>query len=343
MNLPLKYYFAFLLVATLGSCTLYRNVPIEVLQPKVISIPENTNLALLYRNFKYENDTLRNYFRDDYVIKKDKRNTNLNIDSIVTLNTLNTLAFRLENDHVGNNIQIFPLNTLPRITAEKLAPLPREVIQNLGLTSESQKIIVLETLSYMYSHYSSQTNAGESAEVIMAGIWAVYDALTGAVVKHESLVDTLYWNRTNEDGQRILIPPRFTALELAAEVYAGNFAKKFTTSWETVERLIIIPPVQEFTLAAEYASENKWEDALELWQRYTSERYGRLSVSARFNVALAYEMLDDIDTALEWIDKALVQTRVYRNKEEIKLVQNYQRILNQRKKEIDQLQNAIDE
>lgn len=230
MNLPLKYYFAFLLVATLGSCTLYRNVPIEVLQPKVISIPENTNLALLYRNFKYENDTLRNYFRDDYVIKKDKRNTNLNIDSIVTLNTLNTLAFRLENDHVGNNIQIFPLNTLPRITAEKLAPLPREVIQNLGLTSESQKIIVLETLSYMYSHYSSQTNAGESAEVIMAGIWAVYDALTGAVVKHESLVDTLYWNRTNEDGQRILIPPRFTALELAAEVYAGNFAKKFTTS-----------------------------------------------------------------------------------------------------------------
>jgi hypothetical protein len=176
--------------------------------------------------------------------------------------------------------------------------------------------------------------------VIMAGIWAVYDALTGAIVKHESLVDTLYWNSINDDGQRILIPPRITALELAAEVYASNFAKKFTTSWETVQRLLIIPPVQEFTLAAEYASENKWYEALELWKRYSSERYGRLSVSARFNIALAYEMLDDIYTASEWIDKALAQTRVYRNKEELRLVQNYQRILNQRKKEIDQLQNA---
>jgi tetratricopeptide (TPR) repeat protein len=343
MKLPLKYYFALLMLVTLGSCTIYRNVPIEVLQPKEISIPESSNLAILYRNFKYENDTLQNYFRDDYEIKKDIRNANLNIDSIVTLNTFQSLAFSLGDDHVGNNIQILPLNTLPRLTAEKLAPLPREVIQNLGSSSGSQKIIVLETLSYMYSHYSPQTHAGESAEVIMAGIWAVYDVLTGEVVKHESLVDTLYWNRTNEDGQRILIPPRITALELAAEVYAGNFAKKFTTSWETVQRLIIIPPVQEFTMAAEYASENKWEEALELWQRYSSERYGRLSASARFNVALAYEMLDDIDSALEWIDKALVQTRVYRNKEELKLVQNYQRILNQRKKEIDHLQNALDE
>lgn len=340
MKLPFKYYIVFLLPAALGSCTIYRNVPIEILQPKEITIPEGTNVALLYRNFKFENDTLQNYFREDFEIKKDLGNVKVNIDSIVISNTLQTLAFNLENEHVGNNIQILPLNTLPLITAEKLAPLPREVILNLGSASGSQKIIVLETLTFMYSHYSSQTSVGESAEVIMAGIWAVYDALTGAVIKHESLVDTLYWNRINEDGKRILIPPRITALELAAEVYAGNFAKKFTTSWETVERLLIIPPVQEFTLAAEYALENKWVDALELWQRYASERYGRLSVSARFNLALAYEMLNDIDNALVWIDKALDQTRIYRNKEELRLVQNYQRILNQRKKEIDQLQNA---
>jgi hypothetical protein len=340
MKLPYKYYIVFLLLAAFGSCTIYRNVPIEVLQPKEITIPEGINVALLYRNFKYENDTLQNYFREDFEIKKDIRRYNLNVDSIVTINTLHSLAFNLENEHVVSSVQILPLNTIPRISAEKLAPLPREVIQNLGSNTGSQKIIVLETITYMYSHYSSQVNAGESAEVIMAGIWAVYDALTGAIVKHESLVDTLYWNSINDDGQRILIPPRITALELAAEVYASNFAKKFTTSWETVQRLLIIPPVQEFTLAAEYASENKWYEALELWKRYSSERYGRLSVSARFNIALAYEMLDDIYTASEWIDKALAQTRVYRNKEELRLVQNYQRILNQRKKEIDQLQNA---
>lgn len=343
MKMPIKFPIVLLLISTLGACTIYRNVPIEVLQPKEISIPEEANVALLYRNFKYENDTLQNYFREDYEIKRDNRNYHLNIDSIVVLKTLHSIAYNLENENVVSNVKLLPINTLPRITADKLAPLPLEVILNLGSSSGTQKIIVLETITYMYSHYSALVNGSESAEVIMAGIWAIYDALTGVVVKHESLVDTLYWNSTTEDGRRILIPPRFTALELAAETYAGNFAKKFTTSWETVQRILVIPPVQEFSLAAEYASENKWDEALALWERYSSDRFGRLSVSARFNVALAYEMLNDIDNALVWIDKALDQTRIYRNKEELKLVQNYYRILNQRKKEINQLQNASNE
>ncbi len=327
----------FLLLFTVNACTIYREVPIEVLRPREMTVGEGSDVVFLYRNFKYENDTLQNYYREDYDLKKDEKNDGLNIDSLLSIKALITLASELEDKDVVNKTTVMPVNTMPHITGQKLAPLPKELVQKIGSDSDSQKLISLETLSWFFSRFTDKSDAGESVEVILAGIWALYDVHSGAIEKHEAMVDTLFWQRRNEDGERIQLPPRVTSLELATEVYAGNFAKKFTTSWETVQRLMIIPPVQEFSLAAEYAAENKWEEALELWQRYTPERYGRLSVSARYNTALSYEMLNDIDQAVQWIDQAHLQALIYRNKDELRLVQNYKEILAKRNEEIRNL------
>jgi hypothetical protein len=337
MRLSFPRILSLLLLYTLNACTIYREVAIEVLRPRELSVGQGSDVVFLYRNFKYENDTLQNYYRDDYDLRKDKKNDGLNIDSLVSIKALFTLASELQDKDVVNGITVMPFNTLPRITGQKLAPLPKELVQMIGSESASQKLISLETLSWFFSRFTENSDAGESVEVILAGIWALYDVHSGAIEKHEAMVDTLFWQRRNEDGERIQLPPRVTSLELATEVYAINFAKKFTTSWETVQRLLIIPPVQEFSLAAAYAGENKWEEALELWQRYAPERYGRLSVSARYNTALSYEMLNEIDQAVQWIDQALIQARIYRNKSELKLVQNYKEILAKRNEEIRNL------
>jgi hypothetical protein len=340
----MKYVLPFLnislLFLTFTACTLYREVPIEVLRPKEISIEGDTDIALLYRNFKYENDTLSHYFRDDYELKKDTRNDHLNIDSLLAAKALNTLEFWLSNEAVVENVHILPVNTLPRITGQHLTPLPKEVIQNIGTYSHSSRLLSLETLSYFFSGFSNLSDAGESSEVIMAGIWAIYDTRTGALIRHEPLVDTLFWRRMDEEGKKILLPSRIPALELATEEYVRNFAKKFTNSWETVNRIIIIPPVQEFNMAAEHAVAYEWEEALDLWMLYTPERFGRLTVSALFNVALSWEMQNDIDKALQFIGLAQEKARIYRNKDELRLVQNYQRILKDRKLDIERLNQA---
>jgi hypothetical protein len=337
-----KIAFLLILISFFFSCVVYRETPIEVLRPKIIDIPDKTSLTLIYRNFKYENDTLQNYIRDNYTLKYDSRSKKVNIDSLVSMSILNTLASQPELRQNTSTPHVFIYNTFPRMTGLKLSPLSQELVQNIAKSSGAQKVISLETLTYMYSWYSYISGSDESSDVAIDGTWAVYDGLTGILLQQEQVVDTLYWttNLNPHSQARTLVPPWITAMKLAAETYAENFAKKFTTAWETVQRLIIVPPVKEFTLATEYASENKWEEALELWQRYTPDRFGRLSVSARFNVALAYEMMDNLDKAIEWIELALVQTRIYRNKEELRLIQNYQQILDQRKKEINQLQNA---
>lgn len=330
----------FLALLTLSACTVYRNIPIEVLRPKEFNINGMDKASMVYRNFKYDNDTVSDYYRYKSVMKKEQ--TSIHTDSLIAITALNKLSDVLIDQNVISQSYILQYNALPRVTGEKLVPLPGEVIRNIGSSTETGKVIVLETLSALYSRYTADTEAGESADVIMAGIWAIYNGHTGILEKNQAMIDTLFWNRRNEAGERIVIPPRVTALELATEVFAENFARKFSDNWETVQRVIIVPPVQEFNLAAAYAGENEWENALAIWEKFSQEKYGRLSVCARFNIALAYEMLNDLDQAVEWITHAGKLALIYRNKKEIDLVKQYQRILIDRQTEIRRLMDNPD-
>jgi len=343
MKIPAKIAFISVLISLMVSCTVYRDIPIEVLNPKVIDIPINSSVALLYRNFKYENDTLQYYIRENYNLEYDPRGKKANVDSLVSMSILNTLASQPELLQNTSDIVVFDYYSLPRMTGQNLIPLSREVIQNIARSSGSQKVISLETLTYMYSWYSYISGGNESADVIIAAIWAVYDGFTGALLQNEQVIDTLYWTTSlsfKKGNKEPLVPPYITAMELASETYAENFAKKFAISWETVQRIIVVPPMNEFNLAANYALENEWEKASEIWKRYTSERYGRLAVSARFNMAVASEISDRIDIALDWIAKAEELTKVYRNKNENELVRSYKEILNDRKKDIERLKKS---
>lgn len=318
------------------SCTLYKEIPIEVLRPKTIQLPSGSGITIVYRNFKYENDTLEHYFKDDFQLKADRKNAQTNVDSIAVSGCLTSLATNLESYGILKSISLLPYSTLPGMSGNHLSPLPAEVIRSIGTRTGSSHVISLETLSFLYVSYSQSVADESSREVVMAGIWALYDAKSGTMMHHDSVVDTLYWYQTDESGARINLPPRLAALELAGGVFGENYAKKFISDWETVHRILVIPPLQEFRTAADHADREEWAQAAAIWERYAAQRFGRLAVSARYNMALAAELQDDIENALHWIDQAFEMATEMKNKEDLILILNYQKVLNMRKKEIGQ-------
>lgn len=50
--------------------------------------------------------------------------------------------------------------------------------------------------------------------------------------------------------------------------------------------------------------ENDWDGARDLWQTVYEKRKGQQQMKAAFNLALYYEMKDDVDQAKEWLQKA---------------------------------------
>jgi tetratricopeptide (TPR) repeat protein len=95
-----------------------------------------------------------------------------------------------------------------------------------------------------------------------------------------------------------------------------------------------VPPLPDFSDAAFYFEEGKWDKAIALWQKYADDSNGKMAINARYNLALAYELKDDLDTAQKWLTAAFQLASKYKSKNDLKTIQTYQKILEARKKEL---------
>ncbi|MFW5757021.1 MAG: DUF6340 family protein, partial [Tangfeifania sp.] len=89
--------------------------------------------------------------------------------------------------------------------------------------------------------------------------------------------------------------------------------------------------------AAYYFEEGEWDRAIGLWKKYAGDNNGKLAINARYNLALAYELKDEISMADKWLDAAYDLATRYRSKGDLKRIVSYQNALDTRKKQINRL------
>jgi hypothetical protein len=335
-------YFLLLifLLAGFASCTVYKEYPIDVYKPGEVAVPPSANnVALFYRNFKYPADTMQHYYKNDYRLVKAKNDPE-NLDSIMVFACLNELARAYKTSNTFSEVRIFPYSSFDRHTAEKLPELPPELIRKLASSSGSDVLISLETFSYFFSTYPGDNSTPKSNEVITAAVWGIYDAEMEKLMERKTIIDTVFWNGYDSQGnyqKGYKPPPRLKALEIASRLAGENYAKRFRASWETVNRMYSVPPLPDFSDAAYYFEEGKWDQAIALWKKYADDSNGKLAINARYNLALGYEMKDEIALAEKWLAAARDLATSYRSKEDLRMIISYQKALDVRKKQIQRL------
>jgi signal peptidase I len=330
---------AIFLLITATACTVYKEYPIDIYKPGEISIPSDAkNVALIYRNFKYPGDTLQYFYKDNYQLKRAR--TNENLDSILVKACLTELAKNFKEKNTFNEVKILPYDLFKRHTSKKLPPLNFGLIKKITSSTHSDLLISLETYSYFFSEYPQNYDNPPSNEVITASVWAVYDPVADRLIERKALIDTVYWNGYDDKGnyQRgYKLPPREAALKIASQLAGENYAKRFFASWQTVNRTYSIPPLPDFSDAANFIDQGKWDDAIRLWKNYASDKNGKLAINARYNLALAYEMKDDFVMASRWLEAAQNLAVQYRSKDDLKMILAYRKILQKRINDIKKL------
>jgi macrodomain Ter protein organizer (MatP/YcbG family) len=330
---------AIILFATISSCTVYKEYAIEIYKPGIIAVPPNVeNIALVYRNFKYRGDSLQHYYKKDNQLLKSKNDPE-SIDSILANYVLKELATDLKSNNTFSRVYIFP-GIFKQHTGKKLPPLKFDLVQKLTSSTETELLVSLETFSYFFSKYSGNSEIPKSNEVITAAVWAVYDPDAQKLIERKTMIDTVFWNNLDEKGNRqkgAKLPPRKTALKIAAQLAGENYSKRFFASWQKVNRIYSVPPPSDFTTAANFVEKGEWDNAISIWTKYAPNKNGKMAIHARYNLAFAYEMKDEIDTARKWLAAAEQLAISYNSKEDIKRILEYQKILTQRKKDIDRL------
>jgi hypothetical protein len=330
------------LLVLFSACTIYKEYPIEVYKPgKVVVPPSAQNVALIYRNFKFSNDTLQHFYKkESRLIRAGKDPANL--DSMMVYSCLNELAKGLKSNNAFQEVQIFPYHLFTRHTGEHLPEISPELIQKIAGNTGSDLLVSLEMFSYFFSTYPGTFERPEANEAITAAVWGIYDTNRQELLQRKTIIDTIFWDGYDNQGnyqKGTKRPPRLKAMQIASAMAGKNFAKHFYASWETVDRIYTIPPLPDFSEAAYYFEEGKWDQAIALWKKYAAREKGKLAINARYNLALAYEMKDDISLAEKWLNAANELARSYSNKDDLKMIRAYQKALNIRKKEIKQLED----
>lgn len=336
------YLTVLLLLLLSASCTVYREYNIEVYKPGEINVPAGfENAALVYRNFKYPGDTLQNFYRKGAHLVK--ANTTQNLDSLLVNACLNELAFHLKNQNVFSEVLIFPYPTFERHTEDRLTDLPAEVTSQLLTDSDADVLISLESYSTFFSTYPETDRAPLTNEVVTVAVWGVYMPETNLQVMRKTMIDTIYWNGFDAEGNLqtgYSPPPRAEALDIASVMAGESFAANFFASWQTVKRMYSIPPLPDFSDAAFYLTEGKWDEAIFLYKKYAHERNGKMAINARYNLALAYEMKDELETALQWLTSAQELARSYRSRNDQQMIRLYQKELGERQNDLSALEKS---
>lgn len=330
MNLRLMAS-VFLLLPVVA-CTVFSEYPIEVYKPGEINIPSSvSNVAIGSRNFKFTGDTLLNYLKNGSQVVKAANDPG-NLDSLLISVCLNELAAKLKNNATFTNVKVLPYHSFETHIGENIPELPSDLVKQITQATGTDLLIVLETLSTFYTSYPETTDSTFTNSVVTAAIWGIYDPADSIPTERKSMTDTFFWNGNSSE-----IPSRLESLQLASSVTGENFAKNFYAGWHTENRIYSVPPLPEFSKAAYYFEEGKWDYAISIWEKYSDSGNGKMAINARYNLALAFEMKDDLITAQKWLDAALALAKKYRSKTDIYLITEYNNILKARIRDLKKL------
>ncbi len=152
-----------------------------------------------------------------------------------------------------------------------------------------------------YSAY--EANMGVEYEAL----FRVYDPNIKRIISSEFVRDTLIWEDANIETRTLFsqFTPVKQALTEAGIAIAIDYSDKISTQWKQERRGYFVKGNGDFEQAGQIAENGDWETAITLWKNIEEKSKSKSEKSkAQLNIAVGYEMLDDLSQAVSWAVKS---------------------------------------
>ncbi|MDD2476702.1 MAG: DUF6340 family protein [Dysgonamonadaceae bacterium] len=307
-NFRLFLYILFGIFALTG-CAGMKTLTIQTQEPAQVTLPKNVGSLLIVDNIVGQPDdmghTKKRLGRSTY----DKVSVNTDSLSIVLTEALTQF---LSEEEYFDVVMLYekPLRNdraywkEEPITPEKMQELKNETgadavvsLDKLLVTSDWQDLFVQE--GYPYATLKGKISA----------TMRVYLPTLEGQIPTVQFIDSLYWEGFDiSDGMayaEFVIPHAEHALKDLTIYTADKLTYVLTPHWITQERWYYTLPSSTAREAEAFAAQSKWQEASDKWERfYNSSKKKIDKAKTASNIALAYEMLDDIKAAHTWVIQA---------------------------------------
>lgn len=309
MKKILVQLFILLGLLLLGSCAGIRHFAIETHEPAQVSMPLSINSLLVVNNVVEQPKHVGH--QEKRLGKSDYTRIDVSSDSVATYYT-EALAQFLQEEGYYDDVKYYtkPLRKDKSFFTE-LPILPDQMFE---LTEESgtQAIVSLDKMVmqtkwedyYQMEGYKYARLVAEIHSVIRVYMPSL-DGKIPAVQFADSLVWEGYEIRDNQAYADLIIPTQEEAIKELAIYAAEKMTHVFAPHWDQQERWYYTSLGARMREGEVFARNNEWEEALIKWSDYyDKERRKQNRARVAHNIAVSYEMLNDLNEAQKWADKA---------------------------------------
>ncbi len=194
-------------------------------------------------------------------------------------------------DTIGKDV---PLSTYE--TSEILYKTGSDILFSLEVYRITSNVKVYMDLEY-YDYYAEVAIMPEFK-------WNIYLPAMPKPAFSYTFNDTLYWGNYGQTRYEALegnkMPSPLEIIRETAQISGEKFAAHIMPHWILVERDIYQGNEEAFKQAAVLSNNGEWEKAAEIWNELLKNDKSTIRGKAAFNLAVWYEMNDELDKAHEY-------------------------------------------
>jgi hypothetical protein len=331
------YYIVVILIflAICHSCYLYEPIDIQILKSADHRITSEIHRIFIVNHALYKKSQF---------VNEDKISVKTNYDSTATSYYFEGLSEIFLRSPRFDLISMEPIVIYKAGYNERFMSLDWGTVKKICSDSCVDALLVLENYQVLYSnkvpvYYSpDEGNFYGTLEMENNSLWKIYFPSKDTIVDDYLQKDTLYWDgHGNSEYEVYNQIPEINQAIFQSCYYAGiKYGERISQTWVNNKRYLITCENKDFKKALEMAKQNDWMIAIDIWKKYPYGKNKRLASYASYNLAVASEIMDNIDAALEWASKSYF----IKNRND-KFIENYIKILEYRKTEKENILNQL--
>lgn len=292
----------FAVLSVLLSCTAKKSmITFEILKPSSITYPANVQtIAYLDRSPQ----------TFDSFVNIDTRA--LNDTQFYKLDALIASSILLGFMEGKNQSSMFYMEDITYLRERRYDTLDRDVPLTSKRVDEICEIFGFDALitqdyyfaAFNISYYYNEDGLREKLYELHQNVkWTVN--IAGQTKPLDSYVynDTLYF--ANQDKlPKLKYPSNLEMLLEGFKVVGQSFGIRNVPVWNEVFRIVFTGKNEELRKAGKYTDTGDWESAMKIWEQNLSSENKKLAAKCTHNLAIYYELGDDISQALDYAKKA---------------------------------------
>lgn len=343
----LKYIILAFGAVILTSCSSMLYTSLDVLRPAKVAFKSNASNLLIINNSAIQP---ANYGHKTALINEAIKNVAIPTDSL-SLFCLGALTEDLEGKEFFSSVQLIPNSRNKSESFSKLAELNKDSVKSLCSKYNANVILSLDNIKVNddleeYYLYENSTFLA-TLELKFETTWSIH-YLNGSRSNSVQFKDTVDWESESYYRKKAMsdIPNRADALIDGALTVGHNSTNRFVPYWDKVDRYFFNPRNKLMRQGMDSVYVKNWKSAISFWKKADKETDNtKIRAQATNNIAIGYEIIGDIDQALDYASKSynLFGEMTFLDYNSLYRLTDYIKELAQRKSEINILKQQLGE